>query len=65
MEKALWELIINKVKGIALNQLVSVARDVVQVISSTSSEGILKAVTSITKGLIRSGLDDINAAAYI
>jgi hypothetical protein len=65
MEKALWELTISKVKGIALNQPVSMARDVAQVISSTSSEGILKAVTSIAKGLARSGLDNTNAAAYI
>jgi hypothetical protein len=65
MEKALWDLTISKVKGIATNQPVSVARNVAQVISSTSSEGILKAVTSIARGLARSGLDDTNAAAYI
>jgi len=40
-------------------------RNMTQVISSTSSEGILKTVTSITRGLVRSGLDNINAAAYI
>jgi hypothetical protein len=65
MEKALWDLTISKVKEIATNQPVSVIRNMVQVISSTSSEGILKAVTSIIRGLVRSGLDNTNAAAYI
>jgi len=64
-ERAFWELTQAKVRGIAMKQPVSVAKEVGEKIHETSPEQVLAAFKALAEAAKKKNLNDTNSTAYL